>query len=167
MNELYTYIIIGIIIISIILICVFLLQPTIKINIIGTSNGTIESNSCIVPSENLPNLSSVQCCRIFGRSTNLKFLSNLNMVVSPNSTNYLTVCSGYCSSGFNITNNTCNDNPNVQTEQALLDQCISFSAPSNCSDPSKPVAISGNTYLYPFSPGSQLCTDTGPCTISI
>jgi hypothetical protein len=167
MNITYTYLIVGIILVGIILICVFLLQPTTNIQINGTFNGAIKSNSCIVSSESVPNLSSVQCCRIFGRSTNLKFLSTLNMVVSPISTDYLTVCSGYCSAGFDNTNNKCADNPNVITEQQLFNQCVAFSKPDNCSDPSKPVAISGSTLLYPFSPGSQLCTDTGQCTVSI
>jgi len=157
--------IIIIVIFGIILIAIAVLILTIKPNTITTGGeaGVVPVKHCVISPSDLPNLTSANCCVIFGSLTNSKFLSSLNLVVSPVATNYLDVCSGFCRNGLDTSTIKCNGGTNQ--ENSLLESCIQASKPVNCNDLSQPVAIDGITYLYPSSAGNQLCLQTAQCAL--
>jgi len=166
----YYYILFAIFIIIIILILIVIIYNNTSVIILGSDTGTIKSNHCIIATETLPNLSFNQCCTIFGSTTNTKYLSTLNLVVSPVAINYVDVCSGFCTGAFDKPNLKCLPGTNVinlEEEQLQLDRCIIASQPINCSDLSNPVAVSNTSYLYPYSAGTQLCLTSGICGLNI
>lgn len=157
-----------IILIIIITIALILILNQSKTNIIGSTGGVlISSNACDVSTQSVPDLTFSPCCVIFGRLTNNKFLSSLNMVVSPDIVPYLEVCSGFCVGGYDKNTNNCKLIENVQDNgQNNFNLCFQNIAPIGCSSLAKPVAISGTQFLFGSSATNLLCQTTAPCGIS-
>lgn len=165
MNYILLYIIIFILIVLIALILI--LNKTV-VNVIGDQGGVIITpGGCTVNTSTLPNLSFNQCCNLFGIATGNRYLSSLNLVVSPTQIDYLSVCAGFCLGGYNKTTGTCeNLGPNVDSGVTNFNLCVASTKPVGCSDLSLPVAISGTQLLYASSATNLLCQTTSPCAIT-
>jgi hypothetical protein len=163
----YVFLFIGIFII-VVLIAILLLINRKIITIVGQPGGVLISpTGCRVDITGLPNLSFNPCCSIFGTATNTRYLSSLNLVVSPTSIPYLDVCSGFCAGGYDKSTGACKDlGPNINSGQTNFSICVNATAPTGCSDPSKPIAFSGTQLLYPYSATTLLCQSTAPCGIT-
>ena len=135
--------------------------------ILGQDGGVIiRNNECTIQANPPPDLSFNQCCVIFGNPTNTKYLSSLNLVVSPIAIPYLDVCSGFCLGGYDKKVGKCVDfGPNVDSGQQQFDACSNASKPDGCDGVSRAVAISQTQLLFPSSATNLLCPSTVPCAI--
>lgn len=166
MNVAIIFLIVIVILIFIGII-ILLLKNNVKNQTIGTGSGTISSSHCTPNKTTIPDLSSTLCCVIFGTLTSNKYLSSLDMVVSLEPTNYLDVCAGFCTQGYDSTLNTCNGD--VQQDIGLFNQCVQNTNPAilTCSDKAVPVATSNGEYMYGFAATNVLCPQTGTCALTL
>jgi hypothetical protein len=161
-------IVIIIIIFIVVLILLFAIKPDVVVA--GTSTGIVNTTHCT--NNNLPDLSNDLCCVIFGTLTGNKYLSNLNLVVSLTPTNYLDVCTGFCTQGYDSSISMCNGN--ITQDNIQFQNCVNASNPTlpdangnTCSDVSRPIAVTNSNYLYPFATGFTLCPTTSLCAVQI
>ena len=157
-----------IILIIVIVISILLLINESQTTVIGSTGGVlISTEGCSVSAQSVPDLTFQPCCVVFGRLTNNKYLASLNLVVTPNITDFLPVCSGFCNTGYNKNTGSCRLVEGVlDNGQNNFNTCFNSIAPINCDSIAKPVAISGTQFLYGSSATNLLCQTTAPCAIN-
>lgn len=107
--------------------------------------------------EQLPNVN--KCCVVNDIITQYRFLDSLNMIVSNNSTYYLDVCKNFCINGYNSQTKSCIDEVGLND----FNNCVNASKPVDCVGSSMPVAISGNTFYYPYQATDVNCSNQINC----
>lgn len=162
----------GLIIFIFILVAILIIAALVVLLIYNGNVHTIVSGTTILTSSthctplmtSLPDLSSQLCCENFGLLTSNKYLQSLNMTVSLTPTNYLSVCSSYCTQGYSSTLGTCNGN--ISADIAQFNNCVTATQPVNCSDIANPVAVSNGQYMYGFASGETFCQSLTTCALS-
>ena len=81
------------------------------------------------------------------------------MTVSPNPTYYLDVCKNFCVNGYNSQTKSCVDDVGLND----FKNCINASQPNDCIGSAMPVAISGNTFYYPYQATDVNCSNRSVC----
>lgn len=160
--SLYIFIVVAVIIAALFIFFTYLLFFQ-EVNQQGT---VFPPPPCSSFTSNLPNVSSIPCCYVNGNNTTLKYSRDLNMVLAPSPTFYLSVCIGFCPSGaFNRETSQC-DTSDPQAK-AAFDSCVSILAPDQCQGEAMPVAIdnSNGTLYYAFQATSASCTLCCNCGI--
>lgn len=158
--------IIGFIFILILLV-IFLVWITIytvnnirKNNENPPTNVIPSTNQCTRSTNNLIDITDINCCCQAGFPSNRKYVVELNAVVGPTPVDYLSACSGFCQDGkYNSSSETCVNGPSDQ-----FTACIQVSKPVNCKGPAMPVAVIGTQLYYIQSATQAGCTTTGNCT---
>lgn len=110
----------------------------------------------------LYDVTKLECCYNPNEVTNLKYVPELNLVVSTKPSYYLDICKSLCYSGFNTVTGKCNN----YEDQQEFDNCTNKLKPINCKG-SVPVAyeVKNNEtiFYYAFSTDENLCTQKGKC----
>ena len=132
----------------IILICIFIIFTVFSslavYNYITNNVETSLTSDCIVATNNLIDITNLNCCFIAGNLTASKYVPELDMIVSPVIIPYEDVCNQF-------------------KNESKKNLCIEISKPKNCVQDSMPVAINGIVYYYPLAAGSDLCQDSREC----
>ena len=149
-------------IIVIILIIIFIVLNILTIITYKNTTAIVIPTGVLPCSEthgNLTSISDLKCCVISGTTTQNKYFPDLNLVVNPNPIYYLDVCKNFCVNGYNELTNSCFDDVGLND----FNNCVKASQPTDCIGVSKPVAISGLTYYYPYSATNNICLDQVAC----
>ncbi len=111
-------------------------------------------DSCSLLIEGLPDISDVKVCI---DTKNVKYMSDLNMLVSPVPQSSLILCKGFCQS-FDNTNDHC---VGTNDDKLLYEACIKSTFPDNkCTGLAKPVAISDDIPYYGLIVAKMACITT-------
>lgn len=118
----------------------------------------------IIPARN-PEITNLQCCRdTDGSLTNLKYVPDFDMIVSPIPRPYLSVCAGFCLNGLSDDQRTCqSSSASGDNGQEKFNRCVSLTKPVDCAGVVKPVAYSGITRYYAYAAGEALCMEKAMC----
>lgn len=122
------------------------------------NDNRLSNTKCPRP-ENAVNIAALPCCVVGGISTSLRYVPDIDTVVSPQPVFPLNACAGFCVNGLNEQGNGCLGA--LGSEQ--FSQCLLRTQPVNCSTPAQPVAFIGATNFYAYAATAQLCTVTSPC----
>jgi hypothetical protein len=159
----FIFVILGILFIILV---VLLLYNNVKNVIVGNNSGIVTSTTHCTPSAStLPDLSFSLCCVVFGNLSSNKYLSNLNLVASFTPTPYIDVCAGFCTQGFDSTNQKCLGN--ITSDDTQFANCVNATKTNNCDDSSNPIATSNGIYMYASSAGTVLCPTTSICAVQL
>jgi len=120
----------------------------------------VTSTTCVTPQTKMVDVSTLDCCTVGGLLTSSKYSAELNMIVNPIATPYLTVCSGFCPNGY--LNGNCGNSASYD-EILNFEKCVSLLEPNSCSGAAMPIAYSGSTLYYGSSAGNIGCTQTMSC----
>lgn len=115
---------------------------------------------CTTNIDTLPDITGVQCCKLNGKILPKKYFEFLDMVISPDPTSYIQVCSQLCIDGVAQNNFEKCSTDNGQSDYT---KCLNKLKPVGCKGIALPVAKSGSVYYYANSLGKGYCTQTDIC----
>lgn len=108
-------------------------------------------------------VSELPCCvDVNGNITDMKYLSEYDLVVSNSPKPYLGVCSQFCKNGVSEDQQTCID-IGVDVDQQKFKKCIDLTKPIDCVGDVKPIAYQGIVRYYAYSATDSLCQNTSVC----
>lgn len=152
MNPISIIVILLIVVLIVVLIFITLgISTTTQDSIINYNGNCTRATNQLIPVNNLP------CCYSGGMPTPYKYITELNVVVSPSPTPYLAACSGFCANGLY------NGEQCLTGDSDQFTKCINLAKPVQCTGTAMPVGISGTTYYYIKSATNDECQKTGSC----
>jgi hypothetical protein len=114
---------------------------------------------CVRATNQLIDISKLECCCLGGQQTDLRYVPSLDVVVSPGPTYFLDACAGFCQNGnYNPTSETCQNGPSQRFQS-----CVNLTRPINCTSPAMPVAVNGIQFYYIHSATNQECPASAAC----
>ena len=117
------------------------------------------TGACTKATDKLIDINGLPCCCQSGQQTNGRFVKELDAVVAPTPTPYLTACAGFCKNGqINTTNETC-----LTGTSDKFTSCINLIKPVNCNTAAFPVAVVDTQFYYIQSASQDTCQKSGSC----
>lgn len=114
---------------------------------------------CVRSTNQLVNVSQLDCCCVGGEQTDLRYIKSLDVVVSPGPTYFLDACAGFCQNGnYNPTTEECRTGSSQRFKS-----CVDLTKPVDCDSPATPVAVNGIEFFYVHSASMEECKASAPC----
>lgn len=162
--ETFLLVIIGVIIL-IILILFFAIIISKIIENDSVNNPVVVPSTCTVAINTVPDITSLDCCKIGGILTPFKYMGVINnvtydMVVAPTPVPWEDVCVGFCTNGIIASTQQCSNGQGgtSSTDTANYNRCKLQLQPSNVACLGNPIAASGVNLFYGHSATSNECT---------
>jgi len=117
--------------------------------------------ACIIPIEQLPSITALECCVVGTVVTASRYVADLDVVVNPVPVPPVRACQDFCRQGVTLEGGV---NRCISGEgQTNFAQCLERTRPQDCTGLAMPVAATGVTYYYTQSATNGNCTLTRPC----
>lgn len=114
---------------------------------------------CVRATNQLIDVSQLECCCLGGQQTDLRYIKSLDVVVSPGPTYYLDACAGFCENGnYNPVTEMCRTGSSVK-----FASCADLTKPVDCDGSAMPVAVSGIEFFYVHTATKEECPSSAQC----
>nr|QBK90762.1 MAG: hypothetical protein LCPAC201_00630 [Pithovirus LCPAC201] len=114
---------------------------------------------CVRSTNQLIDVSQLECCCLGGQQTDLRYIKSLDAVVSPGPTYYLDACAGFCENGnYNPVTETCRTGSSTK-----FTSCANMTKPVDCDGTAMPVAVVGIEFFYIHSATKEECVNSAAC----
>lgn len=114
---------------------------------------------CTRATDELVNVSQLECCCIGGQQTDFRYIESLDVVVSPGPTYFLDACAGFCKNGnYDPTTERCQSGSSEKFQS-----CANLTRPVNCDSPAMPVGVDGIEFFYVHSATKEECPTSAAC----
>ena len=143
------------IVIGLVVLTIYSLRQQVRDN-----DPTVDPNRpCMRATEDLIDISDLECCCLAQQPTDLRYIPKLEVVVSPGPTFYLDACAAFCPDA--------NVNPDTEMcrtgNSDKFTACVKLTKPENCTSSAFPVAVIGTQFYYVKSATQAACPTSGAC----